>query len=76
MRIQSARQILTQKLNKITSNLNAKKKIMKTSEISNDTTKTNNFNNYMIKNYNYVNDDSTNRKIEKINYYHLLQNVV
>ena len=66
MRIQSARQILTQKLNKITSNLNAKKKIMKTSEISNDTTKTNNFNNYMIKNYNYVNDDSTNRKIEKI----------
>ena len=39
---------------------------MKTSEISNDTTKTNNFNNYMIKNYNYVNDDSTNRKIEKI----------
>lgn len=66
MRIQSARQILAQKLNKITSNLNAKKKIMKTSEISNDTTKTNNFNNYMIKNYNYVNDDSTNRKIEKI----------
>ena len=66
MRIQSARQILTQKLNKITSNLNAKKKIMKTSDISNDTTKTNNFNNYMIKNYNYVNDDSTNRKIEKI----------
>lgn len=66
MRIQSARQILAQKLNKITSNLNAKKKIMKTSEISNDTTKTNNFNNYMIKNYNYVNDDSTNRKNEKI----------
>ena len=66
MRLQSARQILAQKLNKITSNLNAKKKIMKTSEISNDTTKTNNFNNYMIKNYNYVNDDSTNRKIEKI----------
>ena len=76
MRIQSARQILTQKLNKITSNLNAKKKIMKTSEISNDTTKTNNFNNYMIKNYNYVNDDSTNRKIEKIKEINTIRNTL
>ena len=76
MRIQSARQILAQKLNKITSNLNAKKKIMKTSEISNDTTKTNNFNNYMIKNYNYVNDDSTNRKIEKIKEINITRNTL